>query len=129
MKNFFKYLFIAFTFIITLWLNTPEAYSAEFINDINNNTKIEKKTTQQSFKKVVHTEKYLVASTVKDTSAIFSQKNNNDNSNYGNSREKLSTTSRQFSLLISYLYNKTYLKNNIVDYNNQLLATIKPNAP
>lgn len=129
MKNFFKYIFITFALLLTFWGNVPEACAAEFINTPNEIVNIEQSKTTPTFKKVVHSEKYIISASVRDYSTIISCKRNYDNFNYGNSREKLISNSTQFSLLIAYLYNKTYLKIHLAENKQQLLATIKPNAP
>lgn len=81
------------------------------------------------YKNINKSEKSIAPSTRNNTTLILSTKNDDTNSTFETFRGQLTPENRQFSLLLSYLYNKSYLENIFNFHNKQLLSEISPNAP
>ena len=72
--------------------------------------------------------KYLVSSNFTNTGIIF-QKKNNSKKIFSGFKNIIPPESTQFSLLITYIYNKSYLRKNFVSLKRDYLSEISPNAP
>lgn len=128
MKLLYKLFVILFIFFITLNTNTVEANldlqqphkSDQIIQLADKENSIYNKT----FKDV----KYLVPISKTSDSIIF-QKNNGNDFNFGGFKNNISPTNIQFKLLLSYIYNKSYLSDNRQTSNKIFLTEIFPNAP
>lgn len=72
--------------------------------------------------------KYLVSSNYTNTNAIFQKKENSKKIFYG-FKNIIPPESSQFSLLLTYIYNKSYLRKNFVCLKRYYLSEISPNAP
>lgn len=129
MKNILKIFLIVYLFFISLNTNAIAV-------DIDCNTL----SALNSIQAVDHNEnsiynensqfgKFIVPTARNSESMIFSQKNDNSNSAFGGFKDLLLPEDSQFTLLLSYIYNKSYLtlNNNLV--NQRLLTNISPNAP
>lgn len=128
MKYFIKLFFVIYLFFASACVN---------IADINHNI-VAQKTNNAMFldsaefpvyKNINKSEKSIAPSTRNNTTIILSTKNDDTNSTFETFRGQLTPENRQFSLLLSYLYNKSYLENIFNFHNKQLLSEISPNAP
>lgn len=72
--------------------------------------------------------KYLVSSNYTNTNIIFQKKENSKKIFYG-FKNIIPPESSQFSLLLTYIYNKSYLRKNFVCLKRNYLSEISPNAP
>ena len=72
--------------------------------------------------------KYLVSSNFTNTGIIF-QKKDNSKKIFSGFKNIIPPESTQFSLLITYIYNKSYLRKNFVSLKRDYLSEISPNAP
>lgn len=72
--------------------------------------------------------KYLVSSNYTNTNVIFQKKENSKKIFYG-FKNIIPPESSQFSLLLTYIYNKSYLRKNFVSLKRSYLSEISPNAP
>ena len=72
--------------------------------------------------------KYLVASNYTNTNVIFQKKENSKKIFYG-FKNIIPPESSQFSLLLTYIYNKSYLRKNSASLKRDYLSEISPNAP
>lgn len=128
MKYFIRLFFVIYLFFASACVN---------IADINHNI-VAQKTNNVMFldsaefpvyKNINKSEKSIAPSTRNNTTIILSTKNDDTNSTFETFRGQLTPENRQFSLLLSYLYNKSYLENIFNFHNKQLLSEISPNAP
>ncbi len=128
MKYFIRLFFVIYLFFASACVN---------IADINHNI-VAQKTNNAMFldsaefpvyKNINKSEKSIAPSTRNNTTIILSTKNDDTNSTFETFRGQLTPENRQFSLLLSYLYNKSYLENIFNFHNKQLLSEISPNAP
>lgn len=128
MKYFIRLFFVIYLFFASACVN---------IADINHNI-VAQKTNNAMFldsaefpvyKNINKSEKSIAPSTRNNTTLILSTKNDDTNSTFETFRGQLTPENRQFSLLLSYLYNKSYLENIFNFHNKQLLSEISPNAP
>lgn len=85
----------------------------------------ENNTIYQSDTKSV---KYLVSSNYTNTNVIFQKKENSKNL-FSGLKNIIPPESSQFSLLLTYIYNKSYLRKNFVCLKRDYLSEISPNAP
>lgn len=128
MKLLYKFFVILFIFFITLNTNTVEANldlqqphkSEQIIQLADKENSIYNKTSQDV--------KYLVPIS-RTTDSIIFQKNNGNDFNFGGFKDNLAPTNIQFKLLLSYIYNKSYLIDNRSTQNKLFLTEISPNAP
>lgn len=72
--------------------------------------------------------KYLVSSNFSNTGVIF-QKKDNSKKIFSGFKNIIPPESTQFSLLITYIYNKSYLRKNFASLKRDYLSEISPNAP
>ena len=72
--------------------------------------------------------KYLVSSNYTNTNVIFQKKENSKKIFYG-FKNIIPPESSQFSLLLTYIYNKSYLRKNFASLKRDYLTEISPNAP
>lgn len=72
--------------------------------------------------------KYLVSSNYTNTNVIFQKKENSKNL-FSGLKNIIPPESSQFSLLLTYIYNKSYLRKNFVCLKRNYLSEISPNAP
>lgn len=72
--------------------------------------------------------KYLVSSNYTNTNVIFQKKENSKNL-FSGLKNIIPPESSQFSLLLTYIYNKSYLRKNFVCLKRDYLSEISPNAP
>ena len=72
--------------------------------------------------------KYLVSSNYTNTNVIFQKKENSKNL-FSGFKNIIPPESSQFSLLLTYIYNKSYLRENFVCLKRNYLSEISPNAP
>lgn len=72
--------------------------------------------------------KYLVSSNYTNTNVIFQKKENSKNL-FSGLKNIIPPESSQFSLLLTYIYNKSYLRKNFVCLKRYYLSEISPNAP
>lgn len=72
--------------------------------------------------------KYLVSSNYTNTNVIFQKKENSKKIFYG-FKNIIPPESSQFSLLLTYIYNKSYLRKDFVSLKRIYLSEISPNAP
>ena len=72
--------------------------------------------------------KYLVSSNYTNTNVIFQKKENSKKIFYG-FKNIIPPESSQFSLLLTYIYNKSYLRKNFVSLKRRYLSELSPNAP
>lgn len=125
MKNVIKLFLIIYLFFVSLNTNTFAAnlHLPQNVNCIQAVDKIDSVYNgTQKF------EKFIVPSTRVNESVIFS-KNNNSNTAFGGFKDCLSPANHQFSLLLFYAYNKSYLIGNKQPGEKIFLTEIFPNAP
>lgn len=72
--------------------------------------------------------KYLVSSNYTNTNVIFQKKENSKNL-FSGFKNIIPPESSQFSILLTYIYNKSYLRKNFVCLKRNYLSEISPNAP
>lgn len=72
--------------------------------------------------------KYLVSSNYTNTNVIFQKKENSKNL-FSGFKNIIPPESSQFSILLTYIYNKSYLRKNFVCLRRNYLSEISPNAP
>lgn len=72
--------------------------------------------------------KYLVSSNYTNTNVIFQKKKNSKNL-FSGLKNIIPPESSQFSLLLTYIFNKSYLRKNFVCLKRNYLSEISPNAP
>lgn len=72
--------------------------------------------------------KYLVSSNYTNTNVIFQKKENSKNL-FSGLKNIIPPESSQFSLLLTYIYNKSYLRKNFTSLKRDYLSEISPNAP
>lgn len=126
MKNIIKLFLIIYLFFVSLNTNT---FAANFYlpQNINCNQAVDEGhfvyNGTQKF------EKFIVPSTRVSESVIFSKNNNDSNAAFGGFKDCLNPANHQFSLLLSYVYNKSYLIGNKQPGEKIFLTEIFPNAP
>lgn len=127
MKILYKFFAIAFIFLVTLTSNTVEARVS--LQQCNTVHAIQVADSDNIlYNKNSNDTKYLVPIN-RTSSAIIFQKNNGNDFNFGGFKDKISPANVQFKLLLSYIYNKSYLIDNRFSENKPFLTEISPNAP
>ena len=102
-------------------LNTVNEKSINSIQTLDN--------TFTLFKNTKTNDKVIVLSSTHNSSEIFQNKNSDKKSSFGGFKNSLTPTNSQFSLLLSYIYNKSYLENQLISSRKTFLSEIYPNAP
>lgn len=127
MKNLMKLFLIVFMFFTTLSANAGELNINHLkinINTIQTESSqipyIEGKTT---------TPKYYAPANQNTVAMLFSSIKNDSNTNFTNYKNGVSPENHQFSLLVSYIYNKSYLLTETFRTKNFPLTEINRNAP
>jgi len=128
MKNVLRLLLIAYLFFVSLCncVYSIETNIPTFLHDID---KIESVNSNNAiYNENSNFEKFLVPVSVENQSFLC-QKNNNLSFSFGGFKDCLTPASHQFLLLLSYIYNKSYLVNENYKQNLSFLTEIFPNAP
>lgn len=126
MKKIIQIFCIIFLFFMTVNLNLTE------LNTVNEKSINSIQTLDNTFKLFNNTktnDKVIVLSSTHNSSEIFQNKNSDKKSSFGGFKNSLTPTNSQFSLLLSYIYNKSYLENQLISSRKTFLSEIYPNAP
>ena len=124
MKIIVRLFLIMCLFFATMCSNVANL-SIDFSPVTNTIQATDNNTTYQSDTKSV---KYLVSSNYTNTNVIFQKKENSKKIFYG-FKNIIPPESSQFSLLLTYIYNKSYLRKNFASLKRDYLSEISPNAP
>lgn len=124
MKIIVKLFLIMCLFFATMCSNVANL-SIDFSPVTNTIQATDNNTIYQSDTKSV---KYLVSSNYTNTNVIFQKKENSKNL-FSGLKNIIPPESSQFSLLLTYIYNKSYLRKNFVCLKRNYLSEISPNAP
>lgn len=124
MKIIVRLLLIMCLFFATMCSNVANL-SIDFSPVTNTIQATDNNTIYQSDTKNV---KYLVSSNYTNTNVIFQKKENSKNL-FSGFKNIIPPESSQFSLLLTYIYNKSYLRKNFVCLKRNYLSEISPNAP
>lgn len=124
MKIIVRLFLIMCLFFATMCSNVANL-SIDFSPVTNTIQATDNNTIYQSDTKSV---KYLVSSNYTNTNVIFQKKENSKNL-FSGLKNIIPPESSQFSLLITYIYNKSYLRKNFVCIKRDYLSEISPNAP
>ena len=124
MKIIVRLFLIMCLFFATMCSNVANL-SIDFSPVTNTIQATDNNTIHQSDTKGV---KYLVSSNYTNTNVIFQKKENSKKIFYG-FKNIIPPESSQFSLLLTYIYNKSYLRKNFVCLKRYYLSEISPNAP
>ena len=124
MKIIVRLFLIMCLFFATMCSNVA-SLSIDFSPVTNTIQTTDNNTIYQSDTKSV---KYLVSSNYTNTNVIFQKKENSKNL-FSGLKNIISPESSQFSLLLTYIYNKSYLRKNLVCLKRNYLSEISPNAP
>lgn len=126
MKKIIQIFCIIFLFFMTVNLNLTE------LNTVNEKSINSIQTLDNTFTLFNNTktnDKVIVLSSTHNSSEIFQNKNFDKKSSFGGFKNSLTPTNSQFSLLLSYIYNKSYLENQLISSRKTFLSEIYPNAP
>ena len=126
MKKIIQIFCIIFLFFMTVNLNLTE------LNTVNEKSINSIQTLDNTFTLFNNTktnDKVIVLSSTHNSSEIFQNKNSDKKSSFGGFKNSLTPTNSQFSLLLSYIYNKSYLENQLISSRKTFLSEIYPNAP
>lgn len=124
MKIIVRLFLIMCLFFATMCSNVANL-SIDFSPVTNTIQATDNNTIYQSDTKSV---KYLVSSNYTNTNVIFQKKENSKNL-FSGLKNIIPPESSQFSLLLTYIYNKSYLRKNFVCIKRDYLSEISPNAP
>lgn len=124
MKIIVRLFLIMCLFFATMCSNVANL-SIDFSPVTNTIQATDNNTIYQSDTKSV---KYLVSSNYTNTNVIFQKKGNSKNL-FSGLKNIIPPESSQFSLLLTYIYNKSYLRKNFVCLKRNYLSEISPNAP
>ena len=124
MKIILRLFLIMCLFFATMCSNVANL-SIDFSPVTNTIQATDNNTIYQSDTKSV---KYLVSSNYTNTNVIFQKKENSKNL-FSGLKNIIPPESSQFSLLLTYIYNKSYLRKNFVCLKRNYLSEISPNAP
>lgn len=124
MKIIVRLFLIMCLFFATMCSNVANL-SIDFSPVTNTIQATDNNTIYQSDTKSV---KYLVSSNYTNTNVIFQKKENSKNL-FSGFKNIIPPESLQFSLLLTYIYNKSYLRKNFVCLKRNYLSEISPNAP
>lgn len=124
MKIIVRLFLIMCLFFATMCSNVANL-SIDFSPVTNTIQATDNNTIYQSDTKSV---KYLVSSNYTNTNVIFQKKENSKKIFYG-FKNIIPPESSQFSLLLTYIFNKSYLRKNFVSLKRSYLSEISPNAP
>ncbi len=124
MKIIVRLFLIMCLFFATMCSNVANL-SIDFSPVTNTIQATDNDTIYQSDSKSV---KYLVSSNYTNTNVIFQKKENSKNL-FSGLKNIIPPESSQFSLLLTYIYNKSYLRKNFVCLKRDYLSEISPNAP
>lgn len=124
MKIIVRLFLIMCLFFATICSNVANL-SIDFSPVTNTIQATDNNTIYQSDTKSV---KYLVSSNYTNTNVILQKKENSKNL-FSGFKNIIPPESSQFSLLLTYIYNKSYLRKNFVCLKRNYLSEISPNAP
>lgn len=124
MKIIVRLFLIMCLFFATMCSNVANL-SIDFSPVTNTIQATENNTIYQSDTKSV---KYLVSHNYTNTNVIFQKKENSKNL-FSGLKNIIPPESSQFSLLLTYIYNKSYLRKDFVSLKRSYLSEISPNAP
>lgn len=124
MKIIVRLFLIMCLFFATMCSNVANL-SIDFSPVTNTIQATDNNTIYQSDTKSV---KYLVSSNYTNTNVIFQKKENSKNL-FSGFKNIIPPESSQFSLLLTYIYNKSYIRKNFVCLKRNYLSEISPNAP
>lgn len=124
MKIIVRLFLIMCLFFATMCSNVTNL-SIDFSPVTNTIQATDNNTIYQSDTKSV---KYLVSSNYTNTNVIFQKKENSKNL-FSGFKNIIPPESPQFSLLLTYIYNKSYLRKNFGCLKRYYLSEISPNAP
>lgn len=124
MKIIVRLFLIMCLFFATMCSNVANL-SIDFSPVTNTIQATDNNTIYQSDTKSV---KYLVSSNYTNTNVILQKKENSKNL-FSGLKNIIPPESSQFSLLLTYIYNKSYLRKNFVCLKRNYLSEISPNAP
>ena len=127
MKKFIKFFIIVFMFFITLSANAGELDICNLSNHVNT---IQAESSQTPYiEGKESTPKYFVPTNQNTVTALFAQVKKDSKSNFTNYKNGISPENNQFSLLITYIYNKSFLLTENFRTKNFPLTEINRNAP
>lgn len=118
-------LFLIMCLFFTTMCSNVANLSIDFSPVTNTIQATDNNTIYQSDTKNV---KYLVSSNYTNTNVILQKKENSKNL-FSGFKNIIPPESSQFSLLLTYIYNKSYLRKNFVCLKRNYLSEISPNAP
>lgn len=126
MKKIIHIFCIIFLFFMTVnvdltAINNFDGSVADSIQSIDNTFTVYNNTKSN--------EKVIAPSSASNHAEIFQNKNSDNKSSFGGFKNALTPAASQFSLLLSYIYNKSYLENNLISSRKTFLSQIYPNAP
>lgn len=124
MKIIVRLFLIMCLFFATMCSNVANL-SIDFSPVTNTIQATDNNTIYQSDTKSV---KYLVSSNYTNTNVILQKKENSKNL-FSGLKNIIPPESSQFSILLTYIYNKSYLRKNFVCLKRNYLSEISPNAP
>lgn len=126
MKYIARLFLIVYLFFVSLSVNAAENLHCDF----HSLSVIQVPVTQAPvYLEASNIEKFIVPAAKNSETIIVSAKGYNQNSVFKGFRDKLTPENPQFSLLLSYIYNKSYLHNGYNSINRIVLSEINPNAP
>lgn len=127
-KKVLKIFFIIYLFFVSL--NT-DAIAVNLNNDLFNNLNSIQSVNHNGntiYGDVSEYGKFIVPASSTE-SIVLSQKQNDSSSSSGGCKDLFVPENYQFSLLLSYLYNKSYLDLSKNINNKHFLTELSPNAP
>ncbi len=125
MKRIIKIFFIAYLFFASLCVNAMDL-SINLSHQTNTIQSLDNKKSIYSVQ--TDSEKFIVQSNNFETSVLF-QKKDNSELNFKDFKNGITPTSYQFAQLVSYIYNKSFLREYADSSERAFLTEISPNAP
>lgn len=127
MKNLMKLFLIVFMFFTTLSANAGELNINHLESNINT---IQTESSQIPYiEEKTTTPKHYAPANQNTVAMLFSSIKNDSNTNFTSYKNGVSPKNHQFSLLVSYIYNKSYLLTETFRTKNFPLTEINRNAP
>lgn len=127
MKQVIRIFLIVYLFFVTLNANAIGVKSVDIQSQINI---IQTESSQTLYIEGKSTAaKYIIPANQNDASVIFASQKEDNNSNFSNFKNGISPGNHQFSLLLTYIYNKSGLNYKNTNNYNYPQTEISPNAP
>lgn len=129
MKNILKIFLIVYLFFVSINTNTFAVDLSQSAFTALNSIQTIEHNENTIYNEKSQFEKFIVPTSRTSESIIFSQKKNDSDSGFGGFKDLLIPEDSQFSLLLSYIYNKSCLDLDNNSINKKFLTEISPNAP